>query len=102
MVTEFVAAAMRDCHDRFADRLGRVSVISPDALADWRKAEGLDQVVMAYSPVGPTADALRPVDALRVLRAYDLDAWPHATHGFFRFKDAIPKLLGQIKGLALL
>ena len=102
IVTDFVAAAMRDCHDRFADRLGRVSVISADALADWRKAQGLDQVVMAYSPVGPTADALRPVDALRVLRAYDLDAWPHATHGFFRFKDAIPKLLGRIKGLALL
>ena len=77
-------------------------MISADALADWRKAEGLDQVVMAYSPVGPTADALRPVDALRVLRAHDLDAWPHATHGFFRFKDAIPKLLGRIKGLAVL
>lgn len=102
LVTDFVAGAMRDCHTRFADRLGRVSVISADALADWRKAEGLEQVVMAHPPVGPTADALRNVDALRVLRAYDLDAWPHATHGFFRFKDAIPKLLGRIKGLAVL
>ncbi|ARU00358.1 FAD-binding domain-containing protein [Yoonia vestfoldensis] len=102
MVTDFVAAAMRDCQDRYAGQLGQVSVISVDALPAWRRAAGLDQVVMAYPPVGPTADALRSVDALRMLRAYDLDAWPHATHGFFRFKDAIPKLLGRIKGLALL
>ncbi len=102
MVTDFVAGAMRDCHDRFAGQLGRVSIISADALDDWRKAEGLDQMVMACPPVGPAADTLRHIDAVRMLRPYDLDAWPHATHGFFRFKDAIPKLLGRIKGLAVL
>ncbi|WP_019954028.1 FAD-binding domain-containing protein [Yoonia vestfoldensis] len=102
IVTDFVAGAMRDCNDRFAGQLGRVSFISADAVDDWRKAEGLEQVVMAYPPVGPAADALRQIDAVRMLRTYDLDAWPHATHGFFRFKDAIPKLLGRIKGLAVL
>ena len=102
IVTDFVAGAMRDCEERFAGQLGQVSVLSADALDDWRKAKGLEQVVMAYPPVGPTADAVRHVDAVQVIRAYDLDAWPHATHGFFRFKDVIPKLLGRIKGLVVM
>jgi deoxyribodipyrimidine photo-lyase len=62
-------------------------------------------VVAPYPPVGPAAEALRRAEALlepdgiavtRVLRPYDAEAWPHATHGFFRFKDAIPRLLDGI------
>jgi deoxyribodipyrimidine photo-lyase len=34
-----------------------------------------------------------------ILREYDSAAWPHATHGFFRFKDKIPTLLGHLRGL---
>jgi hypothetical protein len=25
----------------------------------------------------------------RVLRDHDRQAWPHATHGFFRFREAV-------------
>jgi deoxyribodipyrimidine photo-lyase len=33
------------------------------------------------------------------MRDYDAAAWPHATAGFFKFKEKIPKFLGQLKGL---
>jgi deoxyribodipyrimidine photo-lyase len=90
---------MEDCRGRFADRLGRVSVITVDALPDWRRSEGLEQIVTSYLPVGPACDALAKIDIGGPVRPYDQAAWPHATHGFFRFRKEIPKLLGRIKGL---
>ena len=32
----------------------------------------------------------------RHIRSYDAMAWPHATHGFFRFKEKIPQLLDRL------
>ncbi|WP_415403384.1 hypothetical protein [Tateyamaria sp. SN3-11] len=61
-----------------------------------------------YAPVGPAADVLHRLSLTedapalhQIRRDYDSAAWPHATHGFFRFKDKIPKLLGQMQGLEL-
>ncbi len=57
---------------------------------------GPGQIVTPYAPVGPVAALLDRIEAdtglpvIRVRRAYDTAAWPHATHGFFRFKDKIP------------
>jgi deoxyribodipyrimidine photo-lyase len=34
-----------------------------------------------------------------VLRGYDARAWPYATAGFFKFKEKIPRLLGEMRGL---
>jgi deoxyribodipyrimidine photo-lyase len=59
----------------------------------------------AHAPVGPTADLLdataRHLRATggtlhRLVRPYDARAWPHATHGFFRFREAIPELLRSL------
>jgi hypothetical protein len=56
------------------------------------------------APVGPMADALERVAAALVVdgiqliplrREWDHLAWPHATHGFFRFKREIPDLLAR-------
>ena len=76
------------------------------ALADWAGEAALDHVVTPYAPVGPVADVLRQYSLMEnaphlheVRRIYDSAAWPHATHGFFRFKDKTPKLLGQMQGL---
>ena len=75
---------------------------SPEAAADWARAAGLGLVVAPFAPVGPAAAALaRARAALRAagvhvivpLRDWDAAAWPHATHGFFRFRAAIPDLL---------
>ncbi|MDP5360533.1 MAG: DNA photolyase, partial [Paracoccaceae bacterium] len=84
---------------RYAARLGPVTVCAAEGLEAWMAEHALDQVVTAYLPVGPTADALGKVPLVRVIRPYDAAAWPHATHGFFRFKEKIPALIGQLNGL---
>ncbi|MEL6564433.1 MAG: FAD-binding domain-containing protein [Pseudomonadota bacterium] len=107
-VTAFADGALADVVARYKDRLGPVEDVEPTvaALQDWARTHGLDQIVMADTPVGPNAalvaDLMRSSDAVpirRIRRSYDDAAWPHATHGFFRFKDKIPSLLGQLRGL---
>ena len=98
-VSRFVGNAIANTVERFKDRLGPVTAVTLDSLADWAADNSIEQVVTAYTPVGPTADALADQDLVQVIRPYDSAAWPHATHGFFRFKDKIPMLLGDLKGL---
>ncbi|WP_147110928.1 FAD-binding domain-containing protein [Tateyamaria sp. syn59] len=107
-VATFTETAAQDTVERFGERLGTVSTIAPtvDALAAWAEEAGIDQVITPYAPVGPAADVLAGFGnhesappLRRVRRSYDSAAWPHATHGFFRFKDKIPKLLGELRGL---
>jgi len=118
-VYAFTAGAVEDALARHADRLGArgpVTGVAPDetaegqaeALATWARDAGLAQVVAPYPPVGPGSDAFARVrtalEAAGVavvtpIRPYDRRAWPHATHGFFRFKEKIPALLGEMRGL---
>ena len=98
LVTDFVSAAMTNCTQRFADRMGPITELSPNGIRQWAAEHDLEQVVTAYAPTGPTADALRGTALQRIIRPYDSRAWPCATHGFFRFKDQIPKLLSTIAG----
>jgi deoxyribodipyrimidine photo-lyase len=62
----------------------------------------LRQVVTAYPPIGPTAEAVSDMQELfsahgirlvQILREWDKAAWPHATHGFFRFRRHIPQII---------
>ena len=107
-VSEFARLAAHDTVSRFGDRLGAVTQVTgdPASLADWAREAGVEQIVTPYAPVGPTADLftssraeLPPLHHIR--RAYDSRAWPHATHGFFRFKDKIPNLLANMRGLSV-
>ncbi len=107
-VTAFAEGAAKDVTTRYALRLGATSRLAPTvaAIAQWADGAGLDQIVTPYAPVGPNADLLARLAATdqipvitRLRRDYDSAAWPHATHGFFRFKDKIPTLLGQLKRL---
>lgn len=68
------------------------------ALADHLAAQGITQLVTPYAPIGPTAAALqrlapalndRGISLSRLIRDHDARAWPHATHGFFRFREAV-------------
>ena len=109
-VTHFKTVALQDVTTRWADRLGPVTACADArAIASWataqRQAHGITQIVTPYAPAGPTADMLARLEPLltaqnirliRVLRLYDARAWPHATHGFFRFKDKIPDLLSAL------
>ena len=100
LVTNFASRAMQDCTTRFAEKLSRVDVVAPDAVRTWAQVNDIAQVITSQMPVGPVADALQGLAIKQIIRPCDGNAWPHATHGFFRFKEKIPKLLGQIKGLA--
>ncbi|MBU9699515.1 DNA photolyase [Rhodobacteraceae bacterium HSP-20] len=98
-VADFVTAALDDT----ARRLGqpdapRFTDATPDALADHLAAQGIRQLVTPYAPIGPTAAALqrlapllqdRDIRLTRLLRDHDAQAWPHATHGFFRFREGV-------------
>jgi deoxyribodipyrimidine photo-lyase len=106
-VRDFTQAALADAADRWADRMGPRGPVTadPEAIADWAVTAGLDQLVTAHAPVGPAATALARLDRrlkgegialVRVLRDYDRAAWPHATHGFFRFKEQIPALVAAL------
>ena len=101
-ITDFVAAAMEDCATRLSPGLGALhgpvsGKNAVDALVAWARATEAVQVVTPFAPVGPIADVLEELDArlaaenirlIRAMRSYDARLWPHATHGFFRFREA--------------
>ena len=106
-VIAFTQAAAQDATQRFADRLGPTAgpFTDAEATAAWATGNALEQIVMPYAPVGPAADLVADlrrhldIPVAQVIRDSDARAWPHATHGFFRFKDKIPRLIADLKGL---
>jgi deoxyribodipyrimidine photo-lyase len=94
-VDQFVEAAIEDLSARIAAPLARPR--TPLQIDEWATQNGLDAIVMSYSPVGGTADALTQVKTpiISLVRPHDADAWPYASAGFFKFKAKIPKLLAR-------
>jgi len=106
-VEGFTHGAVEDALTRWSHRMGRKGPVTtdPGAIAEWARAEGLQQLVTPYAPTGPAAEALDRLAGLlapqgirlcRVLRDWDSAAWPHATHGFFRFRERIPELVAGL------
>ncbi|MFN3992361.1 MAG: FAD-binding domain-containing protein [Tabrizicola flagellatus] len=98
-VHRFTGSAIADSLDRLghpdAPRFDRRTL---PALVDLAERAGAVQIVTPYAPTGPVASALsdlaslaarRGIGLTRVLRAHDRHAWPQATHGFFRFREAV-------------
>ncbi|MEM1263560.1 MAG: FAD-binding domain-containing protein, partial [Pseudomonadota bacterium] len=103
-VAQFVTALSNDSAQSIEGRLGLVpqTVADSDAIIAWAEAQQLRQVIMPYTPVGPSADLLtdlanrlgkRDIRLANPLRRWDEAAWPHATRGFFPFRKIIPDLL---------
>lgn len=104
-------AMLADGLNRAATKFGldpeRVDALGTEAMREWAARHRLSQIITADAPVGPVKDrldALAPVLAadgvrlVRLRRAWDDVAWPHARKGFFPFKAAIPKLLALQPG----
>ena len=103
----FSAGAIADSLERTRDASGcPIEVLSSDVRAedviDWARSAGVDEIVTGYVPVGPTRDWLdglrAPLDragiSLTTLRrTWDDMLWPHATKGFFPFKEKLPSAL---------
>lgn len=105
-VTAFADGALEDMMDRYASPLGSISktAATPDDLMAWIARTDAEQIVTPYAPVGPVADLFGALSDMpdtphlvQIRRPYDSAAWPHATHGFFRFKKEIPALLDQLR-----
>lgn len=69
-----------------------------DGVLTWVKNENLKSVWFLLPPVGPWSDAVhslraalesRHIQVMAYRRSWDSLHWPHATHGYFRFKEDI-------------
>ena len=102
----FVAQAAADAADRAGRVLEReaevVESMDAERLIETARTAGVELVLAPEAPVGPVADALAAIEPAlngaglklrRVRRDWDDAAWPHATRGFFPFKNKIPELL---------
>jgi deoxyribodipyrimidine photo-lyase len=76
--------------------------LQPNDILPWLAASGATTLVVPETPVGPAADAVaglatalarEGIALARIRRPWDSVAWPHATKGFFPFKERIPELL---------
>lgn len=98
-VTDFVAGGMGDALARLgAPAAPHFADTDPGAVVQWAQGLGVDTLVTAFAPVGPVSDALdvlepalgaQGIGLVRVLRPHDKDAWPHATRGFFPFREQV-------------
>lgn len=96
----FVAGAAADTAARLSARV--VDLLdAPTHIAAARAAD-VRQIVTPYAPVGPTADALarlatelarEGITLAQQRRNWDERFWPHATKGFFPFRQRIPAML---------
>lgn len=100
-----VAAPVHDfTRAAIGDALSRLGATDAPRFADeasvvaHARTLGLSQIVTPYAPTGPIATRLAALARLcdaesltlaRVLRDHDRQAWPHATQGFFRFREAV-------------
>ena len=104
----FVAGAGADTAERIESLWQRpaqvTAAIDPAAILAAAQAGGVRQVVTAYAPVGPVADAHKAAAATlagegitlaQERRHWDGQFWPHAKKGFFPFKERIPELLRE-------
>ena len=78
---------------------------APDGLAKWAEAAGATQVVTPFVTRGPLADWIdeaRPhlaasgIQLAEWRRDWDSAIWPHATAGFFKVKQQIPRILDRM------
>lgn len=79
--------------------------VSPGERYRWFKDHGIEQLVTAYAPVGPAADALAALErelaasgipVIRIRRDWDSAFWPSATKGFFQLRERIRPVLREL------
>jgi len=111
-VRHFAHAAANDTASRVASHFGcpveLTDRLDAETLMAASETAGVRRIVSPYAPVGPVADRLarlerelagNGVTITQVRRDWDTRFWPHATKGFFAFKDRSSSVLHEL-GLA--
>jgi deoxyribodipyrimidine photo-lyase len=113
-VERFEAAALDDAAGRvreagLAVEVERLRAAQPGMLAAWAASRGVIQIATPYVARGPLRDwldeATPHLDAAGIVlaewrRDWDEALWPHATAGFFKVKQQIPRLLSRAESSA--
>ena len=104
LVARFEEGALADTAARLGGPVEVLRADHPRGLADWATTAGATQIVTPYVTRGPLFDWLeeaRPhLDARDITlaewrRDWDSAIWPHATAGFFKVKQKIPRILHE-------
>ena len=101
-VHTFVNSLIEDVSTRYKDKIGLVNFTSnPNEIETWYQENKIEQIVVAYAATGPNALLIKTLieqglNVVQMTKDYDQSAWPHATHGFFRFKEKIPALINKL------
>jgi deoxyribodipyrimidine photo-lyase len=97
LIAAWTEAALDDAIARAARHFDvPVTRLAPNEVAAWTAGA---TIVTPWAPVGWTADTLADIEATqglrlhRLRRPWDSLCWPHATRGFFPFRERIPGLL---------
>ncbi len=105
----FVASASRDAAERVSSAFrcptDILDTLNIETLVTQAKQAGAEQIITAYAPVGPVAGLFAEfaphleregIKLVQIRRSWDEKFWPHATKGFFPFKEKIPKILSDM------
>jgi hypothetical protein len=108
LVSAFTTGALADGRDRaaeyYATDTSALDALTTSAVLPWVHSHNVTALVTPYAPVGCVRDRLdrlardlaaEGVTLTRLLRPWDAQAWPHATRGFFSFRERIPALLRE-------
>ena len=104
-VTRFENEALADAAARAGVVPVRLRADDPEVLVRWAAEAGVTQVVTPYITRGPLHDwmakavpllAVRGIAVHEWRRDWDSAIWPHATAGFFKVKQQIPRILNQL------
>ena len=105
-VAHFEGAALADAAARARATAVSLRADHPEVLARWATAAGVTQIVTPYVPRGPLHDWLTEAESALAAqgivlaewrRDWDSAIWPHATAGFFKVKQQIPRILQQME-----
>ncbi len=104
----FERGAANDACNRAAKAFGvPAEPLEVDGIGHWARSLGVTEVATPFAPLGRAATALGQASSgleregirlVQIRRGFDHRAWPHATAGFFRFREQIPRLVAELSG----
>ena len=104
-MTRFEADALADAARRVGARPVALHASDPATLAKWATDAGATQIATPCITLGPLRDwliqaepslARAGISFCEWRRDWDAAIWPHATAGFFKVKQNIPRILEQV------